>query len=124
MKLQVSRFFTALVAQSVLNVILASWLYNEYVHNRFMQEYMAGFWSANLVALSLGSVTAGIVVGGSFFAFSRGRLKEAALKTSQQVQLGLSGLAPLDICPFCNISLVNLSVDRYHCRKCRRYFKK
>lgn len=125
MKLHLSRVLAILVAQAALNVLLSSWLYNEYVHNKFMQEYMAGFWTANIVPVSLGLVAAGIIAGGSFLAFSRRDAKDQGLKSFQEEQVGLPvGLAALDVCPFCNIGLVTLSDNRFQCRKCHRYFKK
>jgi hypothetical protein len=58
MKLHLSRVLAILVAQAALNVLLSSWLYNEYVHNKFLQEYMAKFWTANIMPVSLGLVAA------------------------------------------------------------------
>ncbi len=125
MKLHLSRVLAILVAQAALNVLLSSWLYIEYVNNKFMQEYMAGLWTANALPVSLGLVAASIVAGGSFLAFSRREAKNHGLKSSQQKQVEVpEGLAALDVCPFCNISLVTLSDNRFQCRKCHRYFKK
>jgi hypothetical protein len=113
--------------QSILNIFLALWLYNEYVHNRFMQDYLASTFSSVNFALPVGLLASAAIAGGSFTAYSRrhqimGRaspgLKTIALAGSEEK------LAILDTCPFCNVPLKNISENRFQCRKCRRYFKK
>ncbi len=111
--------------QAALNIFLASWLYVEYVHNVFMQNYMAKFWSANAAAVSIGIIAAGAIAGGSILAFARRGIRGDSLKASQLEQTESTvTLAALDICPFCNTALVTLSENRFQCRRCRRYFKK
>ncbi|OLD10355.1 MAG: hypothetical protein AUI93_07425 [Crenarchaeota archaeon 13_1_40CM_3_52_10] len=123
-----SRKTLVIGTQSVLNILLASWLFNEYVHNRFMQDYIASTFSSAGLALPLGLLASAAIVGGSFTAYSRrhqsatGRpslgLKTEALSGSEET------LAILDTCPFCSLPLKTISENRFQCRKCRRYFKK
>ncbi|HEV2119620.1 MAG TPA: hypothetical protein VGS11_05900 [Candidatus Bathyarchaeia archaeon] len=123
-----SRKALVIGAQSVLNIFLAGWLYNEYVHNRFMQDYLSSTFSPTSLALPVGLVAVAAVAGGSLTAYSRrhhistGRIS-LGLKTEM-----LAGteekLALLDTCPFCSVPLKNISENRFQCRKCRRYFKK
>lgn len=109
-----------------MNVFLAFWVYMEYVHNRFLREYLALFWTANFqtVVVVLASGTVGV---GSFLYLARRRefLVEARAETTLEGEAGLqSGLVPLDVCPVCNVPLKTLSADRFQCRRCGRYFKK
>ncbi len=114
--------------QSVLNIFLAGWLYNEYVHNRFMQDYLATTFSSVGFALPIGLLASAAIAGGSFTAYSRrhtittGRVSPA-LRT-EAFAGSEEGLAILDTCPFCSVPLKNISENRFQCRKCRRYFKK
>ncbi len=123
-----SRKALVIGAQSVLNIFLATWLYNEYVHNRFMQDYLASTLSSVGFALPLGLLASAAIAGGSFTAYSRRHQI-----TTGRVSLGLKTemfagseekLAILDTCPFCSVPLKNISENRFQCRKCRRYFKK
>ncbi len=113
--------------QSALNIFLAIWLYNEYVHNRFMQDYLASTFSSMSFALPVLLASAAIA-GGSFTAYSRrhqitrGQIAPG-LKT-EAFAGSAEKLATLDTCPFCSIPLKNISENRFQCRKCRRYFKK
>jgi hypothetical protein len=115
-------------AQSALNLFLASSLYNEYVHNRFMQDYLASTFSSMSSALPIGLVVSAAIAGGSFTAYSRrhhasiGR-RSLGLKT-EMIAGSEEKLAILDTCPFCSVPLKNISENRFQCRKCRRYFKK
>jgi hypothetical protein len=123
-----SRKALVIGTQSVLNILLASWLYNEYAHNRFMQDYLTSTFSSVGLALPVGLLASAVIVGGSFTAYSRrhqsalGRrslgLKTEAFAGSEEK------LAILDTCPFCSVPLKNISDNRFQCRKCRRYFKK
>lgn len=115
-----------IAVQAVLNFFLAFWVYMEYVHNRFLREYVALFWTANFqtVVVVLASGTVGV---GSFLYLARRRefLVEGRAETTLEGEAGLqSGLVPLDICPVCNMPLKTLSEDRFQCRRCGRYFKK
>jgi hypothetical protein len=126
--IQMSRKALVIGAQSVLNIFLATWLYNEYVHNRFMQDYLASTFSSMNFALPVGLLASVAIAGSSFTVYSRrhqtttGRaipsLKTDALAGSQEK------LAILDTCPFCSVPLKNISENRSQCRKCRRYYKK
>jgi len=115
-------------AQSVLNIFLALWLYNEYVHNRFMQDYLASTFSSMSFALPVGLLAFAAIAGGSLTAYSRrhqitrGQIAPG-LKT-EAFAGSAEKLATLDTCPFCSLPLKNISENRFQCRKCRRYFKK
>src|SRR5437867_7199214 len=115
-------------AQSALNIFFATWLYNEYVHNRFMQDYLTSTFSTMSFGLSVGLLAFAVIVGGSFTAYSRrhhnatGRATPG-LKTEMFVGSD-EKLAIMDTCPFCRVPLKNIAENRFQCRKCRRYFKK
>ena len=115
-------------AQSVLNIFLADWLYNEYVHNRFMQDYLANTFSFASIALPVGLLASAAIAGGSFTVYSRrhqSAIGRASLGLKTEVLVGSDEkLAILDTCPFCSVPLKNISENRFQCRKCRRYFKK
>ena len=118
--------YTLLVAvQLVVNVLLGAWLYNEYLHNAFMQAYLANAWSTiwPIVAIVLG-----IAVGafGVFVVYTRGQLASQMEQTSSPPNSpagSLDNLEPIDNCPFCNLPLKTISEGRLQCRSCRRYFK-
>jgi hypothetical protein len=126
--IQESRKALLIGAQSVLNIFLALWLYNEYVHNRFMQDYLATTFSSVSLAVPVGLLASAAIAGGSLTAYSRRHqvttghaspgLKTEAFAGSERK------LAILDTCPFCSVPLKNISENRFQCRKCRRYFKK
>jgi len=114
--------------QSVFNIFLASSLYNEYAHNRFMQDYLASTFSFMSIALPIGLVASAAIAGGSFTAYSRRHhvsTGHTSLGLKTQMLAGSEEkLAILDTCPFCTVPLRNISENRFQCRKCRRYFKK
>jgi len=124
----VSRKALVIGVQSALNVFLAIWLYNEYVHNPFMQDYLASTFSSMSFALPVGLLASAAIAGGSLTAYSRRHQSITGhigpgLKT--EVFAGSAEkLATLDTCPFCSLPLKNISESRFQCRKCRRYFKK
>jgi len=124
----VSRKALVIGVQSALNIFLATWLYNEYVHNRFMQDYLASTFSSMSFALPVGLLASAVIAGGSLTAYSRrhqitrGQIAPG-LKT-EAFAGSAEKLATLDTCPFCSIPLKNISENRFQCRKCRRYFKK
>ena len=126
--IQMSRKALVIGAQSALNIFLAIWLYNEYVHNRFMQDYLASTFSSMSFALPVGLLASAAIAGGSLTAYSRrhqitrGQIAPG-LKT-EAFAGSAEKLATLDTCPFCSIPLKNISENRFQCRKCRRYFKK
>jgi hypothetical protein len=115
-------------AQSTLNIFLATWLYNEYVHNRFMQDYLASTFSTMNFALPVGLLAFAAIVGGSFTAYSRRHHLSTGWATpglrTEMFVGSEEKLAILDTCPFCSVPLKNISENRFQCRKCRRYFKK
>jgi len=51
---QMSRKTLTIGIQSVLNIFLVALLFNEYVHNRFMQDYVANAFSSVSIAVSIG----------------------------------------------------------------------
>ncbi|MBO0888819.1 hypothetical protein J2P12_06940 [Candidatus Bathyarchaeota archaeon] len=114
------------VAQLVLNVSLGVWLYNEYLHNRYLQEYMAGVWSAIWPETAL-AVGIALGVAGTLTLYLRGHLN-MIIKTPTEAAgtqaIGASAsLATIDMCPFCDAPLKTISEGRLQCRSCRRYFK-
>jgi hypothetical protein len=126
--IQVSRKTLTIGIQSILNIFLALWLYNEYVHNRFMQDYLANTFSSVSIAIPIGLLASAAIAGGSFTVYSRRhqvRIGNGSRPLKADVLAGSEGaLSVLDTCPFCNVSLKNISENRFQCRKCRRYFKK
>src|SRR5438477_1002290 len=68
---QTSRKTLTIGIQSILNVFLATWLYNEYIHNRFMQDYLASTFSSVGIAVPIGLLASAAIAGGSFMAYSR-----------------------------------------------------
>jgi len=118
----ISRYTLLVGAQLVVNVTLALWLYNEYLHNPFMQVYMSSLWSMIWPEVT---VAAGILVGvvGSLTAYNRGHLRRLIKVPSQSIAQGAANLATIDVCPFCDLPLKTISEGRLQCRNCRRYFK-
>ena len=122
----VSKYTFLVVAQLVLNVALGVWLYNEYLHNRYMQLYMAGLWS---VVWPETALAFGIAVGaiGTISLYRRGHLnmiiKTPAEMAGTQAMGTSASLAAIDMCPFCDTPLKTISEGRLQCRNCRRYFK-
>jgi hypothetical protein len=114
--------------QSILNIFLATWLYNEYVHNRFMQDYLANTFSSVSIAVPIGLLVSAAIAGGSFTAYSRRHqvgIGNGSHPLKAEVLAGSdSTLAVLDTCPLCSVPLKNISENRFQCRRCRRYFKK
>ncbi len=112
--------------QLVVNVSLAAWLYNEYVHNPFMQTYVSSVWATIFPGVA---VAVGVAVGvsGVLVFYSRRRLgtilgEESAVGATTSLA-GTASLAALDVCPFCDTPLKTISEGRLQCRACRRYFK-
>src|SRR5947208_10005096 len=68
---QESRKTLTIGIQSVLNIFLATWLYNEYIHNRFMQDYLASALSSVGIAVAIVLLASVALAGGSFMAYSR-----------------------------------------------------
>ncbi len=122
-----SRNTVVIGVQSIANVLLAFWLYMEYLHNPFMQEYVSNVWSTIGPSVIVG--ISATIMGGASLAFY---IRKHPLSFTSESNPGEAtdevgnggGLAPLDTCPFCNTPLKLLSEGRFQCRKCRRYFKK
>ena len=125
---QVSRKTLTIGVQSILNIFLTAWLYNEYIHNRFMQDYLASTFSSVVIPVAIGLLASAAIAGGSYMAYSRRQqasVGNGLRPLKVRVLEGSEGtLAVLDTCPFCNVPLKNISENRFQCRKCRRYFKK
>jgi hypothetical protein len=116
-----SRYGALIVAQLVVNVSLALWLFNEYVHNPFMQDYLSNTWSAIWPVVTVIGVVA--IGAGAFGAY---RWRQDSVVTGKSNGVGIevgANLTTLDICPFCNVPLKTLAEGRLQCRSCRRYFK-
>ena len=121
-----SRYGPLLVMQSVVNLLLAFWLYLEYTHNPFMQAYVSNVWASIWPEIAVG-ISAGIVAI-VIFAFYRTRQsgsQSGSLGSKPMLEdlEGARNLARLDSCPFCETPLKPISEGRLQCRKCRRYFK-
>ena len=126
--IQISRKIAAIGAQSVLNVLLTISLLNEYLHNRFMQDYLANALPSYTFILPVGLVAAVAVAGGSYTVYSRRSQTSMSQETSEvpkEESLGSAKKLPVTgMCPFCNVSLKIISENRFQCRKCHRYFRK
>jgi hypothetical protein len=127
--ISLSKYTILVAAQLVINVSLAVWLYNEYLHNPFMQAYVSNVWSAILpgVAVAAGVAAGAACVVGAFLVYNRRRLgmipedEDAAGEAASVAST--SSLETLDVCPFCETPLKTISEGRLQCRSCRRYFK-
>ncbi|SRR5712692_3764407 len=124
--IQLSKTTLLVTGQFAANIVLAFWLLMEYLHNPFMQEYVANVWAhiwpVTVVALSgLAGGTASLL----FYKSKHPHLfkNKPSHEVSTQETGDRAGLASLDSCPFCNIPLKVLSENRFQCRQCRRYFK-
>ena len=126
--IQVSRKLAAIGAQSVVNVLLAVSLLNEYFHNRFMQDYLANMFPGYTFILPIGLVAAAAVAGGSYTVYSRRGQTSMPEETSEMPKeeslVSKKKLPVTGTCPFCNVSLKIVSENRFQCRKCHRYFRK
>ncbi len=125
---QLSKNRLAIYAQSVVNVLLALWLYDEYVHNVFMQQYLSNLWGSIGTLVAVGAlVTAILAVGLILYTRKMGiSLSNSAVEVMKGAQANgeQATLKTMDTCPFCNSQLRSLSNERFQCRKCKRYFKK
>lgn len=117
----ISRYSILIVAQSILNIALALWLYNEYIHNPFMQSYLSTAWSAIWpeVTIAISAATATLLA----IAYQRGVFSRTANSTLAQGVETADNLATIDVCPFCDTPLKTIREGRLQCRNCRRYFK-
>ncbi len=125
---QFSRNRLALYAQSAVNVLLALWLYNEYVHNVFMQQYLSNLWGTIGTLVTVGVLITAILAAGLIL-YTRKigiSLSSSTVETVKGLQANgeQATLKTIDTCPFCNSQLRSLSNERFQCRKCKRYFKK
>ena len=125
---QLSRNRLAIYAQSVVNVLLALWLYDEYIHNVFMQQYLSNLWGTIGTIVSVGTLVAvilvvALVLYSKKIGISRPNSNVEPVKGVQATG-EQSTLKTMDSCPFCDSQLRSLSNERFQCRKCKRYFKK
>ena len=124
--ISLTKYTVLFASQLIVNLSLALWLYNEYVHNPFMQIYMSDAWSAIWpgIALAIGVAAGSVAV---FAAHRRGVLpmfvKEPSAIGAMKPVGTSANLSMLDICPFCELPLKTISEGRLQCRGCRRYFK-
>lgn len=117
-----SKYTVLIIVQLVVNVSLAVWLYNEYLHNPFMQMYLSDAW-ASIWPLIAGIVgVAAVGLGFTLFRRRSSRIVEKSRVIAGAVGSGAT-LAALDVCPFCETPLKSISMGRLQCRSCRRYFK-
>ncbi len=127
--IELSRKSMIIGTQSILNVLLASWLVNEYSHNRFMQDYLASTFSSIGLVLPVGIIIVA-VAGGSLMVNSRRHQTATATETETVNHKPKELSAPVEkrvvtnTCPFCNLPLRNISGSRMQCRKCHRYFRR
>src|SRR2546428_13472403 len=106
---QISRKTLTIGIQSILNIFLAAWLYNEYVHNRFMQDYVASTFSSVSIAVPIGLLSSAAIVGGSFTAYSSRRQASMGYTSHPLKAEELTGtegdLSLLGACPCCSVPL-------------------
>lgn len=126
LSISLSRYTVLVATQLIVNVSLAVWLYNEYLHNPFMQLYLSNAWSTIwpeftvAIAVALGALAI-------LAAYQRGMLPlfekdEGPIGTAVPART-TANLSAIDVCPFCDLPLKTLSEGRLQCRGCRRYFK-
>jgi hypothetical protein len=66
--ISLSKYTVLLAAQLVVNVSLAVWLYNEYLHNPYMQAYISSTWSSIWVDVAVATgVAVGLIAGAVVF---------------------------------------------------------
>lgn len=121
-----SKNMILVASQLVVNVLLVAWIYNEYLHNTYMQEYLGNIWTSigNVIVVAAGfAVGAGAVI----VFYTRGRLslllKSPGTGSMVQAISTTTNLEALDVCPFCETPLKTISEGRLQCRSCRRYYK-
>ena len=121
-----TRYGPLLLVQSVANLLLAVWLYQEYTHNPFMQAYVSNAWASTWpeITATVSTLILAIVVF-TFYKIRRSNSLSGSLGSRPMLENleGASNLAKLDVCPFCETPLRPISEGRLQCRKCRRYFK-
>jgi hypothetical protein len=124
--ISLSKYTILAAAQLVVNVSLAVWLYDEYLHNPFMQAYLSSVWPSIWPAVV---IVAGVAVGAIAVVatYRLGRLPgfaKSADRTPMLQPVGTNNnLNAIDACPFCETPLKTISEGRLQCRNCRRYFK-
>lgn len=111
-------------AQLVVNVLLALWLYDEYLHNPYMQMYLSNVFSTIWLEVAIAAL--GVIVAGFFVLYIRRHIGLNVDGPSHRMdaRVGTSeNLTTIDACPFCDVPLKTISEGRLQCRNCRRYFK-
>ena len=122
--ISLSKYTLLIAVQLVVNVSLALWLYNEYLHNRYMQTYLSNAWAAGWLYFTIG--IAAVAIAGLYAAYSRGMLpmmSRGERASESQATLASAKLETIDECPYCEVPLRTISAGRLQCRNCRRYFK-
>lgn len=129
--MRLSKERVLIIGQSIVIAFLGFWMAEEYANNVFLQEYISGFWAVDWWVFPTILVVAGVLIGAGIFLNGRGMKEQtvvkggkASAKVSQQEIVTSGGVVVMDVCPFCNVPLRVVGEDRYHCRKCKRYFKR
>src|SRR5206468_12596206 len=106
---QVSRKTLTMGIQSILNIFLTAWLYNDYITTTFMQDYLASAFSSVGIPVTIGLLASAAIAGGSYMAYSRrqqANIGNGLRPLKVRVLEGSEGtLAALDTCPFCSLPL-------------------
>jgi hypothetical protein len=119
---QISRNRITIYAQSLVNILLAGWLYNEYLHNVFMRQYLSNLWTTSGTILLMTASLATVGIAALVLSIKRSTTMPSELDIqSPHVEMVLK---PIDSCPVCDSPLRELSSSRVQCRKCKRFFKK
>src|SRR5437867_13182039 len=96
--MSVSRYTLLVGAQLIVNVTLALWLYNEYLHNPFMQAYMSSVWSVIWPEVTVAAAIL-VGVGGSLAADNTGHLSRLIKVPTQGMAPRTPHLAAIDVRP-------------------------
>lgn len=130
---RLSKERVVIIGQSVVIAFLGFWMLEEYANNIYLQDYVSNFWASDwwVVPMVVAAVAAisGVVYYagiGRTSATEEDGVKSGKVlgKVAQQEMVTSGGVVVMDVCPFCNVPLRVVGEDRYHCRKCRRYFKR
>lgn len=132
---RLSKERAVIIGQSIVIAFLGFWMLEEYANNIYLQDYVSSFWAADWwvfpAIVAVVGVIAGVIYFGGIGRASTDEEGDRELKggkilgkVSQQEMVTSGGVVVMDVCPFCNVPLRVVGEDRYHCRKCRRYFKR
>ncbi len=123
-----------MLAEAGVILFLGFWMLEEYAHNVYLQDYVASFWVVNWWVAPAAAAALVVVGGISYYVGGGSGLNHVMpeRKSAGEVRVALaqkeletnSGVMVMDVCPFCNSQLRMVGEDRFHCRKCKRYFKR